>query len=391
MTFINKLDRESRDPLELLDEIESILKITCTPITWPIGMGKAFKGIYHLYEDRVYLFKSGDNARRQEAETLDGLTNPEIDKRCGVLAEDLREQVELLKTLCPEFNRNSYLAGEQTPVFFGSAMNNFGIKQFLDSFSAYAPEPQPRPAKEREVKAEEPEFSGFVFKIQANMDPNHRDRIAFLRICSGQYKKGMKLAHLRLKKTLPLNNALTFMAGQREHAETATAGDIIGIHNHGTIQIGDSFTSGEELKFTGIPNFAPELFRTIRLNDPLKAKALLKGLLQLSEEGATQVFRPLQDNQLIVGAVGVLQFDVVADRLKHEYKVDPIYQPTNVATARWVRCSDAKMLADFKNKLAQHLALDSSDSLTYLAPSKVNLTLTMERWPDIEFLATREH
>jgi peptide chain release factor 3 len=237
----------------------------------------------------------------------------------------------------------------------------------------------------------EEKFSGFVFKIQANMDPNHRDRIAFLRICSGQYRRGMKLKHWRINKDVQINNALTFMAGQRENSETAFPGDILGLHNHGTIQIGDTFSQSELLKFTGIPNFAPELFKRIILKDPLKQKSLLKGLVELSEEGATQLFRPRNSNDLILGAIGSLQFDVVAYRLKHEYNVDCAYESVNIASARWIVCSDAKMLKEFERKEHSHLAIDSADQLCYLAPTRVNLTLAMERWPKIEFVTTREH
>jgi peptide chain release factor 3 len=256
---------------------------------------------------------------------------------------------------------------------------------------AYAPPPKPRTTDIRSVSPEETEFSGFVFKIQANMDPAHRDRIAFLRVCSGHYEKGMKMRHVRMQREVQINNALTFMAGEREHTEIAWPGDIIGLHNHGTIQIGDTFTISENLKFTGIPHFAPELFRRVRLRDPLKTKALQKGLIQLSEEGATQLFRPLNSNDLILGAVGVLQFDVVAYRLKHEYNVECSYENISVVTARWISCSDYKMLEDFKKKAFDHLAMDGGDHLTYLAPTRVNLNLMMERWPDIQFRETREH
>lgn len=391
MTFINKLDREGRDPIELLDEIETILKIQCAPVTWPIGMGQRFKGIYHLYQDKIYLYQSGKNAQKQEAEIIEGINNPELDARIGDLAKEFREQLELVTGASHPFDKEAYLAGKQTPVYFGSAINNFGIKELLDDFTLYAPAPRSRMAHEREVMPEEEKFSGFVFKIQANMDPNHRDRIAFLRICSGQYQKGIKLYQPRIDKTIQIQNALTFMAGQREHLEEAWPGDIIGLHNYGTIQIGDTFTQGEKIKFSGIPNFAPEIFRLVRLKDPLKSKALLKGLLQLSEEGATQVFRPLNSNDLVLGAVGVLQFDVVAFRLLNEYNVQCSYETVNVALARWVECSDSKRLEEFKKKCADHLALDSGDRLTYLAPTRVNLNLTTERWPEIQFLTTREH
>lgn len=391
MTFINKLDRDSRPALDLLDEIEKVLNIACAPITWPIGMGKFFKGVYHLIEDRIYLYQSGKNDRVQEGLIIEGLDNPELSHYIGEdLAAELKMEIALVKGASHSFDKALYLSGKLSPVFFGSAMNNFGINLLLDFFADYGPSPKAHLAAEREVKATENKFTGFVFKIQANMDPMHRDRIAFLRICSGEYKAGMKLLQCRTNKSLQINQALTFMAGDREQADTAYAGDIIGLHNHGSIQIGDTFTQGEYLKFLGIPYFAPELFRMVRLKDPLKSKALLKGLTQLSEEGATQLFRPLNNNNLILGAVGVLQFDVVAYRLQAEYNVACIYEPVTIAVARWVQCEDAKILEDFKQKCADYLAWDGAEHLSYLAPSRVNLSLTMERWPRIKFTDIRE-
>lgn len=390
LTFINKLDRDSRSPIELLDEIESILQIKCAPITWPIGMGKFFKGIYHLQQDVIYLYQSGKNARVQDAEKITGLNNPQLDELLGAQAKEFRDELELVLGASHGFDQNAYLQGHLTPVFFGSAMNNFGVRELLDAFVEYAPAPLTRATETRKVNPAEENFSGFVFKIQANMDPAHRDRVAFLRVCSGHYEKGMKMQHVRIGRDIQINNALTFMAGDREQVEEAWPGDIIGLHNHGTIQIGDTFTRGEALKFTGIPYFAPELFRRVRLKDPLKTKALLKGLLQLSEEGATQIFRPLHSNDLILGAVGVLQFDVVAYRLRNEYNVECAYEDVPVITARWIQCKDNKMLEEFKTKAFSNLALDNGDNLTYLAPTKVNLNLMMDRWPQIEFRETRE-
>ncbi len=391
LTFINKFDRDARPPIELLDEIEQVLNIHCAPMTWPIGMGKYFKGIYHLQEDVIYLYKPGQNLRVQDTDKIIGLHNPELDAAIGDLAKELREELDLIKGASHKFDYQEYLAGRLTPVFFGSAINNFGINELLNAFSQYAPSPMPRAADVRIVKPEEKSFSGFVFKIQANMDPAHRDRIAFMRVCAGNYTKGMKLHHVRIGRDILINNALTFMAGEREQVETAWPGDIIGLHNHGTIQIGDTFTVGEPLKFMGIPHFAPELFRRVRIRDPLKAKALSKGLTQLSEEGATQIFRPLNSNDLILGAVGILQFDVVAYRLQHEYNVECSYENINVVSARWVSCEDPKRLEEFKVKAFDQLALDGGNQLTYLAPTRVNLNLMIERWPDIKFFETREH
>ncbi len=313
-----------------------------------------------------------------------------MDARLGPLAQELREELELVQGASHALDLEAYRAGTQTPVFFGSAINNFGVKELLDAFVAYAPPPQPRAAQERTVHPEEPKFSGFVFKIQANMDPGHRDRVAFLRICSGRYKKGMKLHQVRTGKPLLVNNAITFQADARRQVEEAWPGDIIGLHNHGTIQIGDTFTEGESLKFTGIPFFAPELFRRIVLKNPLRMKALQKGVVQLAEEGATQVFRPLKNNDLILGAVGILQFDVAAYRLKEEYGVEAQVEPVSIYTARWIACEDPKVLERFKARAYEHLALDGDEQLVYLAPTRVNLSLTEERWPEIHFLPTRE-
>ena len=391
MTFINKMDRDSRHPVELLDEIESVLKIYCAPITWPIGMGKSFKGIYCLLEDAVYLYQSGKHERVSEGLRIKNLDNPELDKALGDLASELRSEIELVKGGSHTFDRTQYLKGTLTPVFFGSAINNFGIRELLNAFVKEAPAPQCRETDTRLVKPEEKKFSGFIFKIQANMDPGHRDRIAFLRIASGQYKKGMKVYHVRLDKKIQINNALTFLAGKRENADEAWPGDIMGLHNHGTIQIGDTFTQGEKLKFSGIPNFAPELFRLVRLKDLFKQKALLKGLIQLSEEGATQLFRPLNSNKLILGVVGLLQFDVVAYRLENEYNVKCVYEPISVVAARWIACDDKAIIEQFKREQSRNLAYDGAKYLAYLAPSRVNLEITIEKWPKILFSRIREH
>ncbi len=389
-TFINKLDREGRDPLELLDEVESVLGIQCAPVTWPIGMGQRLKGVYHLLDQQVHLYEQGKNYVTQKAEIIEDINSPELDERLGLDAAEFRDEIELVQGASHAFNKEAYLAGEQTPVFFGSAINNFGVTPLLESFVANAPAPRSRETRGRTVEANENKLTGFVFKIQANMDPAHRDRIAFMRICSGIFSSGMKMHHVRLGKSIKAANALTFMAQDRKHVINAFPGDIVGLHNHGTISIGDTFTEGESLQFTGIPNFAPELFRRAQLRDPLKLKALHKGLAQLSEEGATQFFRPMVGNDLILGAVGVLQFDVVAYRLKNEYNVDSSFENVKIQTARWIQCDDEKILADFKRLLQMNLAVDGAGELVYLAPSRVNLQLTEERWPAITFAATRE-
>ncbi len=390
LTFINKLDREGRDSIDLLDEIEDILKIQCAPMTWPIGMGKQFKGVYDLNENVVRLFQAKHSGKIATSEVIEGIDNPKLDEFLGDQAAELREEIELVRGASHEFDRQAYLAGKQTPVYFGSAINNFGILELLNAFAKYAPLPMGRQTDERKIAPEEDKFTGFVFKIQANMDPAHRDRIAFLRICSGKFNKGMKLYHVRINKNVQVANAITFQADSRKNVEEAYAGDIIGLHNHGTIQVGDTFSLGEKLKYGGIPYFAPELFRRVILKDPLRAKALQKGLIQLTEEGATQLFKPLKNNDLILGAVGVLQFDVTAHRLKTEYKVECLYDNIPTTTARWITSDDPKILEEFKNKAFTNLAEDGGGYLVYLATSQVNLQLTEERWPQISFNATRE-
>lgn len=384
--FINKLDRETRDPMDLLDEIEKILKIKCAPVCWPISSGKTFRGIYLFKQDKVVLYQGGHGDKVFDYEEIQGLDNPELDLRIPDEIEFFREEVELVRGASHEFEKDAFLNGELAPVFFGTALSNFGVKELLDEFVYMAPAPTHREARERDIQADEAKFSGFVFKIQANMDPKHRDRVAFMRICSGQYTKNMKMFQVRTGKQMQVPNALTFLAGDRAQAEEAFSGDIIGIHNHGTVQVGDTFSQGEKLKFTGIPFFAPELFRRVVLKDPLKAKALQKGLIQLSEEGATQVFRPQVNNDQILGAVGVLQFDVVAHRLKNEYGVTCIFDNISLATARWVQADDPKKFEEFKRKAHDQLAIDGAGRLVYLAPSMVNLQLMQERYPDISFI-----
>lgn len=390
MTFINKLDREGREPLALLDEIEKVLKIVCAPVTWPIGMGRELKGIYHLLEDRIYVYQAAEKGRAGTTEIIEGLQSAAATDFLGDRAQTFREEVDLVRGASPEFNLQRYRAGQQTPVFFGSAINNFGVNELLSAFVEFAPPPLPRATTTRTVEPNEDKLTGFVFKIQANMDPGHRDRIAFLRLCSGKYIKGMRLYHVRSGKEVRINDALTFLAADRQHTDEAYAGDILGLHNHGTINIGDTFTEGDRISFTGIPNFAPEIFRRVVLKDPLRMKALQKGLDQLCEEGAMQLFRPLRSNDLILGAVGQLQFDVVAFRLSDEYGVQCVFDAVNVHTARWVHCADPKKLEEFRDRAHEHLAIDHAGGLVYLAPTRVNLNLILERWPEIQFRETRE-
>ena len=391
VSFVNKLDRDIRDPIELLDEIEEVLGIAGAPINWPVGMGRHLKGVYNLYTDVIHVFEQGNNSVLPPDEQIQGLDSDEARALLDDEYDSFCEEIELVRGASHEFEIEEFLAGRLTPVFFGTALGNFGVREMLDKFVEWAPEPLSRQTTSREVSAFESDFSGFVFKIQANMDPKHRDRIAFVRVCSGRYSKGMKMRHTRTGKDIKIADAVSFKAGERVLVEEAVSGDIIGLHNHGTIQIGDTFTTGEDVRFTGIPHFAPELFRRIRLKDPMKMKALQKGLQQLSEEGSTQVFSPLNSTDLIVGAVGQLQFDVVAYRLNDEYKVEAIYEPVNVYTARWVEADDPRKLDEFRKKAADNLSEDGGGYLTYLAPTRVNLSLMQERWPDIRFRETREH
>lgn len=385
ITFINKLDREGRDPLSILDEIEDKLQIECTPLSWPIGMGKRFKGVYNLYRRELHLFTPGQVIRPQDVKVVKDLTDPRLDQYLGVEADRLREEIDLLVGAANPFEHHEYLKASQSPVFFGSAINNFGVKELLDAFVELAPPPGVRAATSRDVSPDETQFSGFTFKIQANMNPAHRDRIAFFRICSGTFSRGMKVRHHRLGKEINLANATIFIAQDRSNVEVAYPGDIIGIHNHGTIQIGDTFSEKEELQFTGIPSFAPEHFRRVILKNPLKSKQFGKGVVQLSEEGAVQVFRPLLGGDYILGAVGVLQFDVTMARLKDEYGVEAIYEPVNYGAARWISCDNRRKFDEFQKKNQGNLALDRAGNLAYLAESEWRLKYIMEQNPEIIF------
>jgi len=391
ITFINKMDREVREPLEVLDEIESVLKIHCAPVTWPIGMGKRFRGVYHLLNDEILRFTPGEEKAGGNFEMLKGAQINQLVQQFPSEMQAMREETELVTGAGASFDLQEFLKGQQTPVFFGSGINNFGVREVLRALIDWAPAPLPRETDKRMVQPTEPAFTGFVFKIQANMDPNHRDRIAFLRVCSGRYTSGMKVRHRRTGKEMKLANAVTFMANERSRMEEAYAGDIIGVHNHGQLQIGDVLTEGEALTFKGIPYFAPELFSRARLRDPMKAKQLEKGLRQLGEEGAVQVFSPLLDNAPLIGAVGQLQFEVVEHRLKSEYGVDAVFERAGIHTARWVTCPDAAHLNEFAKANQGRMAKDVDGNYAYLADNSVNLRLAQERWPKVQFHATREH
>ncbi len=393
ITFVNKMDREVREPVALLEEIEEVLKIDCAPVSWPIGMGKAFRGVFDLLRDRLVRFTGGEERRTasEDNELIEGIDNPRLDALFPLEMASLRHDVDLIRSASSPFDLDEFLAGRQTPVFFGSGINNFGVQEILQALVDWAPPPQPRDGGARIVQPAESAFTGFVFKIQANMDPKHRDRIAFFRVCSGRYAPAMKVQHQRIGREMKLGNVMTFMANERVASQDAVAGDIIGIHNHGQLQIGDTLTEGEALGFKGIPYFAPEMFRVARPRDPFKAKQLQKGLQQLGEEGAIQVFEAVSSKTLLLGAVGQLQFEVVAARLASEYKVDAIYDDAGIATARWLTYPDETTRRDFERDRAASLATDVDDNPVYLATNRFNLQAAMERWPKVGFHTTREH
>lgn len=393
LTFINKLDREGQDPFCLLDDIEKTLALEVTPASWPIGMGKDFLGCYDLLNDQLILMnKSGDKSQiNSTIETCKGLDDEKLDRLLPAHAvSKLREDVSMIKELCPEFNLESYLAGVQTPVFFGSAINNFGVREVLEGLHKIAPSPRLRPAAERTVGPEENKVTGFVFKIQANMDPKHRDRIAFMRICSGHFKRGMTLNQVRTGKGIKVPTPVMFLAQERELAEDAYAGDIIGIPNHGQLRIGDTMTEGEKLHFTGIPSFAPELLKSVRALDPLKSKHLGAALQQIAEEGGASVFKPVVGSEWIVGVVGVLQFEVMADRIRSEFNIPVAFEPTQYYTARWIDCPDKQKLKKFIDANQACLANDHDGADVFLARNAWHLNKAQEDFPDIVLSKTRE-
>jgi peptide chain release factor 3 len=391
ITFINKLDRECKDPFELLDEIEDTLQLEVAPADWPIGMGQRFLGCYDLIHDRLLLMERGKGEIAAPATECRGLDDPKLDELLPESAvAQLREEVQMVRELCPSFDLQAYREGNLTPVFFGSAIQNFGVRELLDGLVSWAPPPRPQPAAEREVDPLEKSLTGFVFKIQANMDPKHRDRIAFLRLCSGRFERGMKVQHTRSGKQLKLHNPVLFLARERELAEEAYAGDIIGIPNHGTLRIGDSLTEGEELRFTGIPSFAPEFLRKVRPLDPMRAKHLGRALTQLAEEGAAQAFKTRLGGDWIVGVAGALQFDVLADRIRTEYDLEVQFTSTAVYAARWVEADDARTLKSFTDKNQAALAEDHNGFPVFLARNDWHLTTTMDDNSAIRFRKTKE-
>jgi peptide chain release factor 3 len=391
VTFMNKLDRDGLDPFDLLDNVEKTLNITCVPLSWPIGMGKQFRGVYDIPGKRVILFDPAQEGGRGGMVQIDDVNDNALDELIGpVAATAFREQLEIVVGAGVQFDQKAFLAGKQTPVFFGSALSGFGVEEMFENFCRITPVPQPRECRERIVEADEEKFTGFVFKIQANMDPKHRDRIAFMRVCSGRFERFARLWHVRLGRELRIANPIFFMAQSREILEDAWPGDIVGVHDYGTIEIGDSFTEGETLHFTGIPSFAPEIFRRVRLENPLKTKNLRKGLEQLAQEGAVQLFMPLHSADFVVGVVGQLQLDVLKYRLEAEYDVKGIFENVELATARWYSCDDAKALAEFEKQMATWLAKDVRGRTVYLAESSWRLRFTQEKHPAIRFFETSD-
>ncbi len=391
ITFINKLDRDGREPFELMDEIEQNLALDVTPASWPIGMGRDFLGCYDLRRERLLLMERSKDRIADIAEECHGLDDPKLDELLPeARVKALREEAEMVRGLCPEFDVNAYREGHMTPVFFGSALNQFGVGELLDGVSELAPSPRAQKAKERTVEATERKVTGFVFKIQANMDPKHRDRIAFVRLCSGHFKRGLKMTHVRSGSVLTLHNPVQFLAQDRELAEEAWAGDIIGVPNHGKLRIGDTLTEGEGLTFTGIPSFAPELLQRVRPKDPMRAKHLGRALDQIAEEGAARVFKPSIGSNWVVGVVGALQFDVLADRIRTEYDIPVVFEPAGLHTARWVMSGDAKLFDRFSAENQGYLASDHTGTPVFLARNAWHLETTEKDWPDLVFLKTKE-
>lgn len=391
LTFVNKMDREVREPLDLIDEIERALHMAAVPFTWPVGMGRGFGGVFDLRRNKMRVFRPGSDRLDDEDEIIEDLDNPEITFRFRDNAAKVRQEIELIRGASPEFSHPAFLAGMQTPLFFGSAINNFGVREVLDALIDLAPPPGSRKALQREVLPSETKVSGVVFKIQANMNPAHRDRIAFMRICSGRFQRGINLKIVRNDRDIRTNGVVSFLSQRRDLLDIAYPGDIIGIPNRGTLQLGDTLTEGERLQFTGLPFFAPEIFQTVELADPMRGKQLKLGLAQLGEEGAIQVFRPHSSSTLLLGAVGALQFEVVAHRLKHEYGVEARLVPSKYQLARWITAEDERELKRFIDANAHRIAYDAVNAPAFLASFGAELSVAEESWKDIRFHKMREH
>lgn len=390
ITFVNKMDRDGQDPFDLLDEIEQKLALEVVPASWPIGMGRDFKGCYNLLEDKLVLFERTKGEALTEEVECSGLDDPKIDELLPAdLAEKLREDVDMIRGVFPEFDAGSYLKGGMTPVFFGSAVNNFGVRELLGGLAQFAPHPRLQSTQSRDIKPDEKKVTAFVFKIQANMDPKHRDRIAFTRICSGRFRKGMKLKHIRSGKMLTIHSPQLFLAQDREVAEEAYPGDIIGLPNYGGLRIGDALTEGEDLNFVGIPSFAPEYMQRARTLDPLKAKHLTKALEQLAEEGAARVFKPYSDPDWVVGVVGPLQFDVLRDRIRTEYEIPVKFEQTSLYTARWLSSDDPAALKKFLDENQTAIARDHDGDPVFMARNAWHLSDAEDKNKPIIFSATK--
>jgi peptide chain release factor 3 len=388
--FVNKLDRPGKDPFELLDDLEKSLKIGVRPLSWPISMGPTFKGVYNIYESKLFLFTSVDKQTRGHIIELNDLNDPQLEKYISPYAENLRNDLELVEGVYPEFQKEDYLAGKLAPVFFGSALNNFGVKELLDCFLDIAPPPKDIHAQERLVKPDEKNFSGFVFKIHANLDPNHRDRIAFVKICSGIFERNKPYMLVRSGKNYKFSNPTSFMADKKSVIDEAFPGDIVGIHDTGNFKIGDTLTEGEKINFKGIPNFSPEFFRYVENADPLKFKQLAKGLDHLTDEGVAQLFINKSNGRRIIGTVGPLQFDVIQFRLEHEYGAKCRYESIQLHKACWIESSNKKELADFLNRKYQFIAEDKNGNNVFLAESPYALKMAIDKFPDISFKFSSE-
>lgn len=389
IVFINKLDREGKDGFDLLDEIEEKLKLNVIPMSWPVGMGQRFQGVFNIYEKKLLLFSPHSKQTEEESVEITDLNDPLLNDLIGQSAADeLREELEIVNSVYPEFDRDTYLEGEICPVFFGSAINNFGVKELLDCFVEIAPTPLSRDADERSVNPKEESFTGFIFKIHANMDPKHRDRIAFMRICSGIFERNTNYYHVRQDRKMKFSNPTAFMAAKKEVVDEAYPGDIIGLYDSGNFKIGDTLTEGEVLNFKGIPSFSPEQFRFVNNTNPLKTKQLNKGLDQLMDEGVAQLFTKIENNRKIVGTVGALQFEIIQYRLLHEYGASCDYEPVNLYKACWIKCDDPKELEEFKKRRRRDLATDIDGNLVFLAESQWSLKMVEENHPKIEFHLT---
>ncbi|MFA7688290.1 MAG: peptide chain release factor 3 [Moheibacter sp.] len=386
LVFINKMDREGKDAFDLLDEVELKLGLRVTPLSWPIGIGSTFKGIYNIWEKNIQLFSNDNKQRISDAIAFEDLNDAELETVIGTnYAENLRNEIELISEVYPEFSQEDYLSGQLQPVFFGSALNNFGVRELLDAFVDIAPHPQSKETDTRMVEPFENTFSGFVFKIHANMDPKHRDRLAFVKIVSGKFERNKNYHHVRLNKSMKFSSPNAFFADKKEIVEESFAGDIIGLHDTGNFRIGDTLTEGEKMTFKGIPSFSPEHFRYINNADPLKSKQLEKGIDQLMDEGVAQIFTLEMNNRKIIGTVGALQYEVIQYRLEHEYGAKATYEPISIHKACWVEADEKSAeFLEFKRVKQRYLAYDKFRQLVFLADSSFTIQMTQEKYPSVK-------